>query len=96
MKRTIMILALVAIGVGCAKKEEDQTLATNTCCQCPGVWNDPPTDPQTYRIPPDCENASPGEAQCEAHCISLGHTTGALAAGSCSDAPEGGQGKLCQ
>ena len=95
MYKSIVVLALVASLAACTPKEEEQ-VAGNTCCQCPGVWNDPPTDPQTYRITPDCENASPGEAQCEAHCTSLGHPTGALAAGSCSDAPAGGQGKLCQ
>jgi hypothetical protein len=95
MNRVIFLLPFLAMIAGCAEKEVDEPLASGTCCQCPGVWNDPPTDPQTYRVAPDCQNSSPGEAQCEAHCLSLGHTTGALAAGSCSAAPSGA-GNICQ
>jgi hypothetical protein len=88
---SIFVLALAA---GCNRPEQGPTGAKN-CCQCPGVWNDPPTDPQTYRIAPDCQNNTPGVTECQALCKSLGFATGGLEAGSCKAAPAG-QGNTCQ
>jgi hypothetical protein len=96
MPRLIAVWLCVFAISGC-DQQAAAPVATSamSCCQCPGVWNDPPTDPQTYRIAPDCQNSSPGVTECEALCKALGYPTGRLAAGTCSPAPAG-TGNLCK
>ena len=107
----LTLIALFAL-VGCNKGDQTPTAKTDhptatrpgssvatggkSCCQCPGVWNDPPTNPPTYKLQPDCADSSPGETACEADCKSKGYPSGALASGTCQPAKSPGVGSICQ
>jgi hypothetical protein len=91
----VLGLAALLAGAGCSRNEPAPVADANDCCQCAGVWSDPPTHPQSYAIAPDCQDAAPGAEECTALCKSLGHPRGGLAAGRCGPAPAG-SGSICQ
>jgi hypothetical protein len=105
-KLTLVSLALIALlgFVSCTKQESSPTTVaasskaagTKSCCQCPGVWNDPPTTPPSYKLQPDCADSSPGEKECEADCKSKGYVGGALLSGTCQAVKSPGVGNICQ
>jgi hypothetical protein len=90
-------LMCAALAVGCGKQKQSAPVAraTHSCCQCPGIHNDPPADPAAWRIAPECQDVSVGQGECEALCKSLGRPGGVLQDGTCSPAPAGG-GNRCQ
>jgi hypothetical protein len=95
MKKSIVALLCVCAFTACDNQRTQPVSEAKTCCQCPGIWKDPPTDPQTYRIAPDCQNNSPGVVECTALCKALGHSAGELVAGTCA-AGRAGAGNTCK
>ena len=101
-----LVLAAALIAGGCGQDKAPATTgkdkapvtaaapAANTCCQCPGVW-DNTQSPPVYKLPPACANSSASDAVCESDCKSKGHPTGARHAGTCQPA-KSGNGETCQ
>ena len=97
VSRLVLALVCAALAAGCGKQKESAppAHATQSCCQCPGIPNEPPADPATFRVAPECQNVSVGQGECEALCKSLGRPGGKLQDGVCSPAPAGA-GNACQ
>jgi hypothetical protein len=91
--RAVLMLSCAMLAASCERKVTGQVAATGqTCCQCPGILNEPPADPKTYRVAPDCQDMTLGQGECEALCKSLGRPGGRLQDGACTPAPVGAGG----